>query len=178
MMKYLCLVVTLLLGFSGFSKIDPPNYDFSLNQFEPFMPEQKYSDLVKVKGEGAHYSKSGRFHIKKYLFKNARYVFPLFVQVDTENDLIKGFYVRLPQYFLHNIFHQSLINKFGKQDKYNHVESVSMYRWEKQGIKMIYSGTCTITCFPIYLTRYKVLDKKNEKEKGYKPITEYLSFTN
>jgi hypothetical protein len=78
-----------------------------------------------------------------------RYKFPVFVQV--ANGQVLDFFARLPAYFLHDVFHQSLINRYGKQDLYFKKDSNAIYIWnDEEGIRFTYSGGCTINCFPIY----------------------------
>ena len=62
----------------------------------------------------------------------------------------------LPQYFSHDLFHQALINRLGKQDSYLKKNKTAVYRWKnRKGLNYIYAGACTITCFPIYYAVYR-----------------------
>ena len=70
------------------------------------------------------------------------------------------------------IFHQSLINRIGKQDKYLNTNEQSVYVWNnKNGNRHVYSGACTVTCFPLY---YSVMPVKRTVSTGYEPIIEIL----
>lgn len=155
------LVASGLLVNRAFSKVEAPNYDFTLNKLEPFTPGMKISDIPNSIGKGETTEDNGDTKIIRYNLVHARYSFPIFVQ--TKNGIILDFYARFPTYFLHDTFHQSLINKFGKQDKYYKQESNAVYLWNNEnGIKVLYSGTCTITCYPIYVSYIQVTQKKGD----------------
>lgn len=149
------------------SKIEPPNYDFSLDKFTEFMPGKT---LKKEHQKEIEFNKDGFKTYKVYL-AHIRYKFPLYVQ--TKDNTITDFFARLPAYFLHNIFHQSLINRLGNQDIYKKVEEQAVYIWkDKNNLRHYYSGGCSITCFPIY---YAVKTVKNNYGKSFVPLIEKLS---
>lgn len=159
-LTFVIAISTLLLPFSGFAKVDPPNYDFSLDTLKVFMPGEKLEDLKKKYSKTLELQKSERgVSLYKVYVKQLRYKFPVFFQI--KDSVVIDFYARLPAYFLHDIFHQSVINRFGKQDKYFKKEEAAVYIWNKKENIHVYSGGCTITCFPIYYTVYK----KDMKEK-------------
>ena len=108
--KRLFLTVTILTASwnivnKAFSKVDPPNYNFSLNKLEPFTPNKTYASLVKTLGEGELIDDEGEAKIYRYMISHVRYKFPVYVQVKKE--IIFDFYARFPTYFLHDLFHQS-----------------------------------------------------------------------
>lgn len=155
---------------NSYAKVDPPNYDFSLEAFQPFMPGSSLELIKKSNPKGELQSESGGFSIYKFYIAHIRYKFPIFVQF--YDGKVVDFHARLPQYFLHDIFHQSLINRYKKQDKYLNSEEQSVYIWNNiQGNKMIYSGACTITCFPI---DYSVISNKAVELSGFKAISNQL----
>ena len=130
------------------------------------MPETKISSINKNYKSNEVVFKSGAFVTYKYYVEHIRYKFPIFVQ--TINGQVTDFYARLPYYFLHDIFHQSLINRFGNQDFYKKTEESAIYVWKnKNNFKHIYSGACTITCFPIF---YSVVPVQHKYGAGYTPI--------
>lgn len=130
-------------------EVTPPNYNFSLKKFDLFMPGSLMSDIDKVHPKKELVKKSEQFQTYKYFIEHIRYRFPILVQY--HKDKVTDFYARLPTYFLHDIFHQSLINKIGKQDIYKRKEEQAIYIWKDKGKKRhYYSGSCTITCFPIF----------------------------
>lgn len=154
------------MSFSIFSKVEPPNYNFSVDKFNQFSPGTKLSAINKVYKSSEVVSKEGAFITHKYYVEHIRYRFPILVQ--TINGVVTDFYARLPYYFLHDIFHQSLINRFGAQDFYKKTEESAIYVWKnKNNLKHIYSGACTITCFPIF---YSVIPVKHNYGNGFKPI--------
>jgi hypothetical protein len=148
------LLTTFLLIFSTYAvgKIDPPNYNFSLKSFEKLMPGNKLIDAKKAYPKLAIDEPGKNTIVYKVMVAQLRYVFPVYLQV--QDGIIIDFYARLPQYFLHDLFHQSLIDKIGMQNKYKRVDEHAIYIWNKKGSVHIYEGACTITCFPIYYSSY------------------------
>ena len=133
------------------SKVEPPNYNFTYESFAPYLPGADYQNLEKANGTGEIVSKEGKSILRRYLIKHQLYVFPIWVLTDEK--LILSMYTRLPSYFLHDVFHQSLINRYGKQDQYYRKEEHAVYKWKNaNNLKITYEGACTITCFPIYLS--------------------------
>ncbi len=134
---------------SAKAKVEPKNYDFTFDKLKTFYPgttlekvKQTYPKLELVDKASVELYKVNIIHV--------RYKFPLFFQV--KDGAIIDFYARLPSYFIHDIFHQSLINRFGKQDHFYNKDGTSIYMWNNaDNFLLTYSGACTITCFPIYL---------------------------
>ena len=92
---------------------------------------------------------SEQFQTYKYYITHVRYKFA--IQVQFHKGIVTDFHARLPQYFLHDIFHQSLINRLGKQDIYKNENEHSIYIWKKaKNRRHYYAGACTITCFTLY----------------------------
>ena len=158
----------LLLTNKVSSKVDPPNYDFSVDKFEVFMPGQSKAEIEKIYKDGELTFNSSGFQTYKYFVEHIRYKFPIFVQYF--DNKVTDFHARLPAYFLHDIFHQSLINRLGPQDKYRKVEEQAVYIWKnKKNFRHVYSGGCSITCFPIY---YSVRFEDSSKQANYLPLLE------
>ena len=153
---------------SAICKVDPPNYDFSVDKFQDFMPDKRIADIEKkYKGKEVIF-KSGAFVSYKFYIEHVRYRFPIIVQ--SISGVVTDFHARLPHYFLHDVFHQSLINRLGKQDFYKKSEESALYIWKNnKNIKHIYSGTCTITCFPIF---YAVKKVEHKYGGSYKSLIE------
>lgn len=167
MRKNILLSIGLIVSaFTVQGKVDPPNYDFSLDKFLIFMPGSNLKDIEKkYKNKKAVFS-SDEFATYKFQIVHVRYKFPIFVQF--KKGIVTDFHAKLPSYFLHNIFHQSLINRYGKQDSFNNANEQSVYIWNnKKDRKHVYSGACTITCFPLY---YAVLPVKNVHGDEYKSV--------
>ena len=152
----------------AYSKVDPPNYDFSVDKFQLFMPGAKLADIEKVYKVKELSFKQNQFKTYKFYIEHIRYRFPIFVQFN--GNTVTDFHARLPAYFLHDVFHQSLINRLGKQDIYKKVEEQALYLWKnKNGKKHVYSGGCSITCFPIY---YAVKPVQHKFGNGYVSLLE------
>ena len=171
LIKYLITIIVaipiLVNQVSG--KVEPPNYNFSLDSLQFFQPKSSYKALVKKYGKGEMVETKGEIKTLKYYISQIRYKFPVYVQI--KDDEILDFFAKLPSYFLHDIFHQSLINRYGKQDSYFKKEANAVYQWNnKKGIKHIYSGACSITCFPVYYAG--VIAVSDEGLVDYKPMIE------
>lgn len=139
---------------SANSLVEAPNYNFSLDMLKPFYPDSQIKEVEKTFGIGLLIKESGDKKLTKFQLTHVRYNFPIYLQ--TNGDKSIGFYATLPSYFSHDLFHQALINRFGKQDHYFKKENHAVYVWNnKDGNKIIYSGGCTIICFPVYLTIFK-----------------------
>lgn len=165
------LISSLILLASSIlhAKVDPPNYDFSLDALEVFMPGKKLQAAIEKHGKATTIKKDGANLVHKFYVAHIRYKFPVLTQ--SVNGEITDFYARLPAYFLHDIFHQSIINRIGKQDIYKKVEEQAVYVWKnKGGLRHIYSGACTITCFPVFYTVYP----ENSELKGFEPLIKSL----
>ncbi len=144
----MCLFLTIQ---AATAKVDPPNYNFSLDTFNDFWPGKTLDSLQKKYGKGTLIKTEGSVTSYRFLVEQLRYKFPVFVQI--HQNKVLDFYGRLPTYFLHDVFHQSIINRFQKQDSYKKIEQNAIYIWKnKKNARIIYSGTCTITCFPLYFT--------------------------
>jgi hypothetical protein len=171
--KRLFLFLTILSSFNLLAKVDPPNYDFSVDKFIPFLPGSAIAELVKKHKPKIEF-KDKEYTTYKFYIEHIRYRFAMLVQV--KDGKITDFHARLPHYFLHDVFHQSLINRYGPQDKYKKTEESALYLWkENNNVSHLYSGTCTITCFPIFYSAYfekhsygnkykRILDKLMESE--------------
>lgn len=131
------------------AKVDPPNYNFSLDELAPLKPGADANQTLQQYPRQELVLTNGPYRTYRIYVKQLRYLFPVLVQ--TFEDKITDIHATLPSYFLHDIFHQSLINRIGKQDQYFKKEEQALYVWnDVDGLKYIYSGACTITCFPLF----------------------------
>jgi hypothetical protein len=152
------LSILLFLSLKALALVEAPNYDFSLDKLSKFMPGQKIAELKKTYGDGFLVENESSYLTLKFYIDHIRYKFPIFVQV--KDGVIQDFHARLPHYFLHDVFHHALINRYGPQDIYKKLEEQAFYVWKNaKGMKHVYSGGCTITCFTIY---YAVMPSKLE----------------
>ena len=169
-MSFIFATGSLVAPRTSYAKVDPPNYDFSLDRLEPFMPGKSLKESLKKQTEVEVIRKEKGYEVRKIYIEHIRYKFPLLIQ--SKDGVITDFYARLPAYFLHNIFHQSLINRLGDQDIYKKLEEQAVYAWKnKKGNNHVYSGACTITCFPVYYTVFKV----EKAPKGFVPLVKIMS---
>ncbi|MCR9203183.1 MAG: hypothetical protein NXH75_01295 [Halobacteriovoraceae bacterium] len=147
---FLPLILALFFLSEVYGQIEPPNYNFSLNTLADFYPGKKFEEM-KTKYGKPELSLNKGTPIYKFYVAHIRYKFPVFVRIYKGESV--GFFARLPSYFLHDVFHQSLINRYGKQDEYSKVGNSAVYIWnDEKNIKFIYQGQCTLNCFPMYLS--------------------------
>lgn len=150
------------------AKVDPPNYDFSLTTLDDFFPKKPVAPLEAKHGKPEIVGKTHGMRTLKFQVAQIRYKFPVLVQ--EKDGVINDFFARLPSYFLHDIFLQSLVKKFGKQKSYKRFGEEAYYVWEAEGFKHVYSAACTITCFPIF---YAVESLQGGKTPLLKQMTSY-----
>lgn len=156
------------------AEVTPPNYNFSLDKFDEFMPGKSLEDIEKTYSYKELMMNKNGYSIYKFYVAHIRYKFAILVQF--YNGKVIDFHARLPQYFLHDIFHQGLINRYKKQDQYYLSDEHAVYIWKNiQGNEHTYSGACTITCFPIY---YAVRKLDTKALTDYQPIIKRLSLKN
>ncbi|WP_408097953.1 hypothetical protein ACJVC5_03245 [Peredibacter sp. HCB2-198] len=149
MLKLLIILPCLLLMFQPLNaKVEAPNYNFSLDTLNDFMPGKPEAELEKKYGKPEMMSNEGGMRTLKFQVAHIRYKFPVIVQV--REGEVQDFFARLPSYFLHDVFFQSLINRLGKQTTYKKTGEEAYYTWDAKPLKHIYSAACTITCFPIF----------------------------
>lgn len=170
---YNFLILAFCLSNSIHAKVDPPNYDFSLSQFDIFMPGKNAKDIDQKYPTKELVFKTEQFITYKYYLKHLRYNFAVLVQF--HKDVVTDFHARLPQYFLHDLFHQSLINKMGTQDIYKRSEEQAIYIWKNNNNnRHYYAGACTIICFPIF---YAVKNNNQKLPEDYLPIIQQLKLS-
>lgn len=149
MLKLIFILPCLLLMFQPLNaKVEAPNYDFSLDTLADFFPGKSLSPLDQKYGKAEVMSNEGGLQTLKYQVSHLRYKFPVIVQA--RDGVIEDFLARLPNYFLHDIFFQSLVNRMGKQTSYKKTGEEAFYSWDAPPLKHVYSAACTITCFPIF----------------------------
>lgn len=155
MLKLFIILPCLLLKFQPLNaKVEAPNYNFSNETFEDFLPGKATRDLQLKFGSPEEMSLDRQVRTVKYYISSVRYKFPVIVQ--EQEGVILDFHARLPSYFLHDSFFQGLTNKLGKQTSYKKTGEEAYYTWEKPPLRHIYSAACTITCFPIFYAVQKI----------------------
>jgi hypothetical protein len=162
-MLWLCLLLASVVS----AKVDPPNYDFSVDTLAAFFPGVEITSLEGKYGKPEVLSNEGETQLLRWQVAQPRYVFPVLVQA--QGGKIVDMHARLPPYFLHNIFHQSMINRWGKQAVYKRVDEEAFYQWTVEGRTLNYGASCTITCFPVWLGVVPVT-----LPEGFKTIRERL----
>jgi hypothetical protein len=153
------------------AKVEAPNYNFGLDTLADFFPGKSTSEIDTKYGKGETMSEESGLTTLKYNVSHLRYKFPVIVQA--KEGVIEDFFARLPSYFLHDLFFQSLINRYGKQTSYKKVGEEAHYVWNVPPVKHIYSAACTITCFPIFYavqriekTSSSVIEKMQKANKN------------
>ena len=164
MIKWLYFL-TLFLAINTQAQIEPPNINFSLDQIQEYKPGNDINLEQLGQKKAVILKNQDNLVLAKLSVTHTRYTFPLFLQ--TYKNKILDFYVVLPSYFLHDVFHQSIINRIGKQNRYINKDEQSVYFWDnKENINYTYSSACTITCFPIFYSAQLV--EINPKPETYK----------
>ncbi len=160
MIKLFIILPCLIVMFQPLNaKVEPPNYNFSLDTLSEFMPGKNPGEIEKKYGKPEQMNDVRGILTKKFYVAQIRYKFPVMVQI--KDGVVFDFFARLPTYFLHDIFFQSLVNRMGKQNTYRKVGEEAVYTWEKDNLSHVYSASCTITCFPVFYTVFPS-DKKTE----------------
>jgi hypothetical protein len=137
MFKLLFILPCLLTVFQPLNaKVDPPNYNFSLDTLSDFNPGKNKTDLEKKYGKAEIVEEKSGIQTLRFYVAHIRYKFPVLIQ--TREGIVL------------DIFFQSIINREGKQNEYKKVGEEAVYVWNKSPLKMVYSAACTITCFPIF----------------------------
>lgn len=155
MLKLAIILPCLLLMFQPLNaKVEAPNYNFNIDTFEDFLPGKAIKELDKKFGSAEEMSNDRQTRTLKYSVSNIRYKFPVIVQ--EQEGIVLDFHARLPSYFLHDTFFQSLRNKLGKQSSYKKTGEEAYYTWEVPPLRHIYNAACTITCFPIFYAVQKI----------------------
>lgn len=167
-------ILILVGSTTAHAQVEPPNYNFSIEKFQNFMPGKKLADIEKDFGKGEKMFKKDPYITYRFYITHLRYKFAILVQA--KDGEIVDFHARLPTYFLHDIFHQSLINRLGKQNIYFRENEQAIYVWNQQSDDLVhtYSGACSITCFPVfYAVEKKKATASNPGE--YQSILEQLT---
>lgn len=138
------------------AKVLAPNYHFSFDEFNSYLPGQT---IEPSSGQFLPMIKKNSTQLFQSQIKKERYIIPIFITL--QNNKVIDFYAKLPIYFLHDIFLQSLVNRFGKQTSYKMKDEHAVYQWELKDLSITYSATCTITCFPIFIS---IASQQNKKK--------------
>jgi hypothetical protein len=132
------------------AEITPPNYDFTLKTIESFTPGKNIDAVKKENPKYDVFSDEGSLKILRFKLKRTNYTLDVYTQV--KKDTITDVFVRLPQFFLHDIFLADLQKKWKKQDRYVRHDRSAIYVWlNRDNNNIIYHGSCSITCFPMFI---------------------------
>jgi hypothetical protein len=152
LIKYLSLA-TFFVVFSSpvYPDIKPPNYDFTMATLEPFFPGKNAVDIQKDKTiKSDIFEDNGNAKIMHFKLKRTNYALDIYAQV--KSDKITDIFVRLPQHFIHDLFLAELVKKYKKQDKFVRHDMSALYVWmNRDGNNILYHGSCSITCFPMFI---------------------------
>lgn len=132
------------------AEITPPNYDFTLKSLDNFTPGKSLEEIKKQNPKFDVFEDNGDQKILRFKLLRANYSLDVYTQV--KKDLVTDLFVRLPQHFLHDIFLGDLQKKWKKQDKFVRHDKSAIYVWlNRENMNIIYHGSCTITCFPMFI---------------------------
>lgn len=150
MRLFFYLPFIILFSHPLLAEIATPNYDFTLKTLENFLPEKIVTELAKDGKKFEIVEGDGDLKLARYHLKSAHYSLTIYIQYKKEN--IKNIFVRLPQYFNHDLLLKELQGKWKKQDKYFSHDRTSMYTWlNRDQMNILYQGSCSITCFPMFI---------------------------
>lgn len=132
------------------AEITPPNYDFKLSLIENFLPGKPSEEIKKQIPKFDTIEDNGDLKTLRFKFKKKNYTLDIYTQI--KKDQIMDTYIRLPQYFNHDLFLKELQNKWKKQDKFKNKDRSSYYVWfNRENMNILYQGSCSITCFPVFV---------------------------
>jgi len=132
------------------AEITPPNYDFTLKSLDTFTPGKNIEEIKKQNPKFDVFEDNGEQKILRFKIIRANYSLDVYTQV--KKDLVTDLFVRLPQHFLHDIFLSDLQKKWKKQDKFVRHDRSAIYVWlNRDNLNIIYHGSCSITCFPMFI---------------------------
>lgn len=152
LIKYLSLATFLVVFLSPLhSEIKPPNYDFTLATLELFFPGKSVTEIQKDKAiKSDIFEDNGEAKILRFKLARANYTLDIYAQV--KGDKITDMFARLPQHFIHDLFLTDLIKRYKKQDKFIRHDMSALYTWlNREGNNILYQGSCSITCFPMFI---------------------------
>lgn len=155
MLRWLLLII--FFSSSVHAKVDPKNYNFSADTLADFFPGKTLAEIETKYGKAEIMRDRDDIKMLRFWVSQLRYKFPVIVQA--QNGAVLDMFARLPSYFLHDMFHHTLIQRWGKQTFYKRVDEEAYYRWDDAEKTMHYSASCTITCFPIYFSVAPAKDK-------------------
>lgn len=151
-LKLFCLLYLISIQMTNLeAKVEAPNYNFSLDMLNSFLPGKEFENIPAKFGKPNLIEDKDEVKLYRFYLTQIRYKFPIFIQVSRGK--ILDFYATLPSYFSHDLYLQSIINRNGKNDLYLNKNTSSLYSWtKKEEMTLIYQGSCTITCFPVFFT--------------------------
>ena len=145
-MKILILIFQSIIH----AAITPPNYDFTLKSLETFLPGKSIEEVKKTYPKYKTLEDNGDAKLFLFEIKKPNYKLDIYTQVKKEQ--ITDLYVRLPQFFVHDILLLELQTKWKKQDSFIRKDGSALYTWmNRDNFNIIYHGSCSITCFPMFL---------------------------
>ncbi|MBT3235309.1 MAG: hypothetical protein HN353_05105 [Bdellovibrionales bacterium] len=166
------LLITLFTIINLYGEVTAPNYYFTIKQFKPLSPGSAIAPAIKQYPDHTQLKEKGGIKLYQFNLNYQHYKFTVLVQ--SFDGKVLDMFARLPTYFLHDIFHQSLIDIYGKQERYFRQERSAIYIWNNEnGNRHIYSGSCTITCFPDYYTIMPVAPPP-AMSGSYQPLIEQM----
>jgi hypothetical protein len=142
------------------ASISTPNYEFTIKTLENFLPSKPSESLKKENPKFDIIEDNGENKTLRFNFKTKNYSLDIYTQI--KKDTIVDTYVRLPQYFNHDLFLKELQTKWKKQDKYFRKDQSAYFVWKNRDqMNILYMGSCSITCFPMFI-EFTNLDKNQE----------------
>ncbi len=124
------------------------DYQEIVKELNTYTPKRNWPELLQKNKNIKLYSKDKNHSLYKLVLEKKNFRINIFFQII--NNKISNTFIKFPSYFLHDRF----LEIFLKENKVKSIfkNNTRLYQWEKDGFNWHYSATCTITCFPIYLS--------------------------
>lgn len=164
MLKHILLISVLFFSSYAFAEQkDLAAYTLVIESLKNFSPGSAIKMIQEEYGKGREYFRDGDDSIYRFILPGKKFNVTLFVRF--KGDVATALWASLPTHLQHHLFHQALIAKHGKQDRYFKKENSGVYIWERdKNTRLIYSGQCTLFCFPLYLA---IFSKEQELERAF-----------
>lgn len=148
---FICVTFLSFYQSKIFAEIVPPNYKFELKLLERFLPGNDYTKLEADKTLSLiPFEKNGDNQIIQTKLISSHYIIEIYLQINSGQ--ITSSFIKFPQHFSHDQLLDQLQKQYKKQDQFTRKDMSALYTWNnREGKNILYHGTCTISCFPLFI---------------------------
>ena len=169
-MRVLFALLFSLSAICQTSPVDDPVYpQFEFGQLAPFQVGKLVSD-IPVQFKPVEINLKNALKINRYELSHLGYKFPIFVQF--AETIILDLFVRLPSYLLHDFFINLLLIITECSKNISSKIRLRFTLWTTNEVKRVYSGGCTISCFPIFYTE---INNSENRPADYRSLYQLLN---